>query len=251
MICRRTQACGWPGQDKTVTSKSIWCTIDWLGTWHYRELERLSRSRVLLSLLTSPYASPEPSNHRRGWVWVFSRHHIRGFPPNHPIPNTQQASHCPLISDTISVEPGPIPHVEVSRMPWRQRPAMCSRVLMLLTKWLKLENSVTPPPWSKTQSNKWLISGKLLITVLKLMYRKNSETVKCRRSLGYGRSGVRQSVHALLSTAHLHLKTICSPFLSCLSQYLWICAEDSLNRHKYWIVSQWYWSQSQGPSLSP
>ena len=153
-------------------SQPIWCTIDWLGTQKYRELGRVSRSRVLLWVLTSLQASPEPSNHRRGWVCICFWHHIHGFSPNHPIPNTQQASHCPLISDTVSVESGPMPHVEVSRMPWLQRPAMCSWVIMLLTKWLKLENYVTPRPWSKTQSNKWLNSGKILITVLKLMYRK-------------------------------------------------------------------------------
>ena len=106
----------WSRQE-SVTSQPIWCTIDWLGTRQYRELERLSRSKVLLWLLTSPQASPEPSNHRRGWVCICFWHHIHGFSPNHPIPNTQQASHCPLISDTISVESGPMPRLRYQECP--------------------------------------------------------------------------------------------------------------------------------------
>ena len=79
-------------EQDTVMSQPIWCTIDWLGTQQYRELGRVSRSRVLLWLFTSLQASPEPSNHRRGWVWVFSWHWIHGFYTNHPIPNIQQAA---------------------------------------------------------------------------------------------------------------------------------------------------------------
>ena len=43
----------WSGQ-YTVMSQLIWYTIYWLGTQQYRELVRISRSRVLLSLHTSP-----------------------------------------------------------------------------------------------------------------------------------------------------------------------------------------------------
>ena len=53
-----------------VMPQLIWYTIDWLGAQQYRELVRVSRSRVLWSLHTSPQDSPEPSNHRGGWVWV-------------------------------------------------------------------------------------------------------------------------------------------------------------------------------------
>ena len=76
----------------------------------------ISRSRVLLSLLISPQASPENSYHMGGWVWASSWHEIRGFSTNHPNPNRQVASHCKLTSDTISVELVPIPQVELSRL---------------------------------------------------------------------------------------------------------------------------------------
>ena len=68
-----------------------------------------------------------------------------------------------------------------------------------------------------------------------------------------GTGGVELSGASMPSWAeHPHLRTICSPFLSSLSQYLRICAEVSLNRHEYWIVSQRYWSQSQWvPSSLP
>ena len=104
-------------EQDTVMSQPIWCTIEWLGTQQYRELGRVSRSRVLLWLFTSLQASPEPSNHRRGWVWVFSWHWIHGFYTNHPIPNIQQAAHCPLTSDTISVESGPMPRLRYQECP--------------------------------------------------------------------------------------------------------------------------------------
>ena len=123
----------------TMMSQPIWYTIDWLGTRQHRERVRVSRSRTLLSLLTTPQASPEPSNHRGGWVWVFSWHQICSFSNNHPIPNTQQATQCPLTLDTISVELVLMPQVEVSRLPRLQMPAMCSRVVMFLNKWLKLK----------------------------------------------------------------------------------------------------------------
>ena len=161
----------------TMTSQPIWYTIDWLGTWQYRERVRVSRSRGLLSLLTAPQVSPEPSNHRGGWVWVFSWHQICSFSNNHPIPNTQQAAQCPLTLDAISVELVPIPQVEVSRLPRLLTPAKCSWVIKFLNKWLKLEIS-TLPPCSKTQSNQWTNSGKLWIPVLRVTYRKklrNSE----------------------------------------------------------------------------
>ena len=241
----------WSGQ-YTVMSQPIWCTIDWLGTQQHRELGRVSRSRVLLWLVTSPQASPEPSNHRRGWVWVFFLALNRWF--LHQLPSSQHPTSRPLSTDfwyhTCGVRANA--KVEVSRMPWLQRPAMCSRVIMLLTKWLKLENSLTPPPCSNTQWNRWPNSGKLLIKVFKLMSRRklrNSEMDK--KFLGYGRSGVGGA--SMTSWAeNPHLRTICSPFLSSLSQYWWICAEVSLNRHKYWTVSRWCWSQSQWvPSSLP
>ena len=117
----------WSGQD-TVMSHHIWYTIDWLGTQQYKWPVSISRSRVLLSLLTFPQASPEPSHHRGGWAWLslFFWHQIHGFSTNHPIPSTQQASHCPLTSDIISVESGPMPQVEVSGMPWPQMPDLRS-----------------------------------------------------------------------------------------------------------------------------
>ena len=59
----------WSGQD-TVMSHHIWYTIDWLGTQQYKWPVSVSRSRVLLSLLTFPQASPEPSHHRGGWAWL-------------------------------------------------------------------------------------------------------------------------------------------------------------------------------------
>ena len=123
----------------TMMSQAIWYTIDWLRTRQYSEQVSVSRSRGLLLLLTAPQASPEPSNHRGGWVWVFSWHQICSFSNNHPIPNTQQATQCPLTLDTISVELVLMPQVEVSRLPRLQMPAMCSRVVMFLNKWLKLK----------------------------------------------------------------------------------------------------------------
>ena len=87
-----------------MTSQPIWCTIDWLGTRQHRERVRVSRSRDYFHYSPLPKPHPEPSNHRGGWVWVFSWHQIYGFSNNHPIPNTQQAAQCPLTLDTISVE---------------------------------------------------------------------------------------------------------------------------------------------------
>ena len=89
----------WSGQD-TVMSHHIWYTIDWLGTQQYRELGRVSRSRVLLWLLTSLQASPEPSNHRRGWVWDFPDTKYMVFPPTiqFPAPNRPPIVHWLLIS---------------------------------------------------------------------------------------------------------------------------------------------------------
>ena len=115
-------------------------------TWDHKSKESVSLGFVLMP---NTWFCPQPSNSQ------------------HPT-----GSHCPLISDTVSVESGPMPHIEVSRIPWLQRPAMCSWVIMLLTKWLILEISLAPPPCSNTQWNKRPISGKLLITVLKLMSRK-------------------------------------------------------------------------------
>ena len=74
-----------------MTSQPIWCTIDWLGTRQHRERVRVSRSRDYFHYSPLPKPHPEPSNHRGGWVWVFSWHQIYGFSNNHPIPNTQQA----------------------------------------------------------------------------------------------------------------------------------------------------------------
>ena len=135
-----------------MTSQPIWCTIDWLGTRQHRERVRVSRSRDYFHYSPLPKPHPEPSNHRGGWVWVFSWHQIYGFSNNHPIPNTQQAAQCPLTLDTISVVLVPMPQVEVSRLPRLQMPAMCSRVVMFLNKWLKLEIS-TLSQCSETQSN--------------------------------------------------------------------------------------------------
>ena len=86
----------WSGQ-YTVMSQPIWCTIDWLGTQQHRELGRVSRSRVLLWLVTSPQASPEPSNHRRGWVWVFFLALNRWF--LHQLPSSQHPTSRPLSTD--------------------------------------------------------------------------------------------------------------------------------------------------------
>ena len=63
-------------------------------------------------------------------------------------------------------------------------PTMCSQVIMFLNKWLKLKIS-TLPPCSKAQSNQWTNSGKFLLTVLRVTYRKilrNSEMEEIFRS---------------------------------------------------------------------
>ena len=133
-----------------------------------------------------------------GWVSAFSWHQIFGFSTDHPSPNSQGAAHCNLTSDTISVELVPMPQVELSRLLWLQMPAMWTHVIMFLTKRLKLEISTAPTPCSKCP-NQGPNSGNLLFTVLTLRYSIKSETVKWRRSLGYGRSGGRWSIHALLS----------------------------------------------------
>ena len=184
----------------TMTSQTIWYTIDWLGTWQYREQVRVSRSRGLLLLLTAPQASPEPSNHRGGWVWVFSWHQICGLSNNHPIPNTQQAAQCPLTLDTISGELVLMPQVEVSSLPRLLMPAKCSWVIKFLNKWLKLEIS-TLPPCSKTQSNQLINSGKVLFTVLRVTYGKKLRNTEMQGMFWHWCSGVGWSLHAFLSRA--------------------------------------------------
>ena len=88
----------WSGQ-YTVMSQPIWCTIDWLGTQQHRELGRVSRSRVLLWLVTSPQASPEPSNHRREWIWGFPGTKYMVFPSTiqFPTPSGPPTVHWLLI----------------------------------------------------------------------------------------------------------------------------------------------------------
>jgi len=88
------------------------------------------QTRVSLSLLTSPQASREASNHRGGWAWVFFWKKIRGFSTNYPIPNSRGADDCQLTSDTISVELVPMPQVELWRLFWLQMPAMWTHIIM-------------------------------------------------------------------------------------------------------------------------
>ena len=76
-----------------MKSQPIWYSIDWLGTRQYRERVRVSRSRGLLSLLTSPQASPELQITEEGESGV--------FPDTKYVEPTAQ---CPLTLDTISVE---------------------------------------------------------------------------------------------------------------------------------------------------
>lgn len=104
-----------------------------------------------------------------------------GFFPNTEymvLPTTIQVP-APIMPSKVhfllipSVEFGPMPQVDVGRRPWLQMLAMSSWVIMFLTKWLKLEISTTPPPCSKTHSNQWPNSRKLLITALSVHYRKN------------------------------------------------------------------------------
>ena len=101
--------CGWlAAGHKPVGGlvRTIYCHVTtqmmhywWLGTQQYRELERLSRSRVLVSLLTSPQASPEASNHRRGWIWGFPGTKYMVFPSaiQFPTPSGPPTVHWLLI----------------------------------------------------------------------------------------------------------------------------------------------------------
>ena len=98
-------------------SQHIWYTIDWLGTQKYRKLVRVSRSWVSLSLLTSPQASCESSNHKGGWVWVFSWYQMIGFSNNYSVPNSQGEDHWKMTSDTISVVLLPMPQVSYQDCP--------------------------------------------------------------------------------------------------------------------------------------
>ena len=154
----------------TMMSQAIWYTIDWLRTRQYSERVSVSRSRGLLLLLTAPQASPEPSNHRGGWVWVFSWHQICGFSNNHPIPNTQQATQCPLTLDTISVELVLMPQVEV----WRSPDFSASHLFSSyhVSEQVTETRNFLSTSMLKAQSNQWTNLGKLLFTVLRVTYRK-------------------------------------------------------------------------------
>ena len=129
----------------------------------------------------------------------FSWHQTHGFSTNHPN-HSQGSEHCQLTSDTISVELVPMPHVELSTLPWLQMPATCSWLIMCLDKWLKLEIS-TLSPCSKTQSYQWTKSGNFLITVLRVTHRKKLRNNEMEEIFRAGCSGVGCSLHALLSTA--------------------------------------------------
>ena len=186
-------------REYTMMSQPIWYTIHWLRTRQYRKLGRVSGSRGWLTTHVSS-ASPEPSNHRGEWVWVFSWHHICGFSNNSPMPHTQWGALCQLISETISMELVLMPQAEVSRPPILQMPATCSWLIMCLDKWLKLEIS-TLSPCSKTQSYQWTKSGNFLITVLRVTHRKKLRNNEMEEIFRAGCSGVGCSLHALLSTA--------------------------------------------------
>ena len=165
----------WSGQD-TVMPQLIWYTIDWLGTRKYTENWWQCPgpgSHFLYSPLPKPHMGPQITWEGESGFFPDTKYVVFLQPP---IPNTQQAAQYPLSLDTISVELVPMPQIEVSRLPRLQIPAMCSRVIMFLNKWLKLEIS-TLPPCSKTQSNQWTNSGKLIHCS-----QRNSETVKWRRS---------------------------------------------------------------------
>ena len=113
--------------------------------------------------------------------------------PQSSIPNTQQATQCPLTLVTIAVELVPMPQVEVSRLP-RLRCQPC--VLELSSFWTTDWNSKFPLYFHAQKLNQTV--NKLRKT-LNHCSQSNSETVKWRRSLGYGCSGVGWSLHALLS----------------------------------------------------
>ena len=190
----------WSGQD-TVVPQPIWYSIDWPGTRKYRKPVTVSRSWVSLSLLTSPQALHGPSNHSRGWVWVFSWQQICGF--LHQPSNSQQSRGRPLSIDFWYHICG----VCANATSWVIKTALTSDASHMVScyhasaKWLKIELSMTPTSCSKTQSTQRPNSGNHLLTVLTLRYRIKSERVKSGRSSGHGRSGVRQSVHTLLSRA--------------------------------------------------
>ena len=94
MTCWSTQACGWPGQDKIMScpnTSDIWYTVDWLGTRQYRELGRVSRSRLLLSFwpLPRPYLSPHISGERESGFFPGTKY--MAFTPSTKFPTTNGA----------------------------------------------------------------------------------------------------------------------------------------------------------------
>ena len=175
-------------------SQPIWYTIDWLGTRQYREWFRVSRSRDLLSLLSSPQASPEPSNHRGGWVWGFSWHQICGFsttthsqhPTGRPVSIELGYHICGVSADATdwgiqTTQTSDPSHVfsshHVSEQVTETRNFHSTSML---------KNSIKPV--NKLRKTYSLFSEKL----------RNSEM---KEILGHGCSGVGWSLHALLSRA--------------------------------------------------
>ena len=122
-----------------------------------------SQGRVSLGFFLTPnmwvFQLPSNSQHPTGHpVSIDLRHHIYGVSAN--------ATSWGIKTAQISM------------------PTMCSQVIMFLNKWLKLKIS-TLPPCSKAQSNQWTNSGKFLLTVLRVTYRKilrNSEMEEIFRS---------------------------------------------------------------------
>ena len=135
-------------------------------------------------------------------------------------------------------------------------PAMCSQVVMLLTKWLKLKNSMTPPPCSNTQWNRWPNSGKLSITVFKLMSRRklrNSEMEETWRAKKEWRCGERSCPrqHNTLTSSPLvptHELSECQNLWSFIFMFL-IFIEVSINRDIDWIFGQRWLISTSVPSL--
>ena len=185
MTCPSTQACGWPGQDKILSCHNPFDTLlILLGTQKYRWLVRVSGCSVPLSLLTSPQASPEPSNTEDSESGFF---HDTKYVVSPPTPSSSQHQ----VGSPQSIDFWyHVCGVSANATGWgietalTSVPAVCSQVIMFLNKWLKPEIS-TLPPCSKTQSNQWTNSGKLLFTVLRVTYRKklrNSEMEEIFRS---------------------------------------------------------------------
>ena len=172
ITCTRTHIQeAWSGHD-TVTSLHIWYTIAWLGTRQYSELWEFPGPRSYFPNL--PILKPHLSHHITvvGDCGIFPNTKYMVFPTTiqFPTPNMPPKVHWLLIP---SVDFRLIPQVDVGRRPWLQMLAMSSWVIVILTKWLNLQISTTPPSSSKTQLNQQPNSGKLLITALSVHYRKN------------------------------------------------------------------------------